>query len=169
MSEKGEEIKAMAEQIEDEKIHTQADVDATTCDATQTPEEREAEARLERRLKWKIDLVILLLLALAYFLASMVSILMFTTYPVCQLIVLCAGPCRPGKCQCSWIIRGSWTDSQAARQRRQLLSSRVYNCFRYPGPSWCGKLDLLSSLDARSVGGKSIHAHYFLKGEGRTS
>lgn len=135
MSEKGEEIKAMAEEVEDEKIHTQADVDAATDNATQTPEEREAEARLERRLKWKIDLVILPLLALAYFLASMVSIFMFTTYPVCQLIVFIAGPCRLGKCQCSWVIRGSWTDSQAVRQRRQLLSSRVYTTSDTPDGS----------------------------------
>jgi hypothetical protein len=36
----------------------------------QTPEEREAEARLERRLRWKIDMVILHLLALTYFLSK---------------------------------------------------------------------------------------------------
>lgn len=37
-----------------------------------TPEEQAAEAELERRLKWKMDLTILPMLSLAYFLSSMV-------------------------------------------------------------------------------------------------
>ncbi len=48
-------------------------VDHVATNTSQTPEEREAERRLERRLLWKIDLVILPLLALTYFLSSMAS------------------------------------------------------------------------------------------------
>ncbi|KAK5266611.1 hypothetical protein LTR99_007221 [Exophiala xenobiotica] len=65
--------KAQAEAVlHDKEILGSNVVDsAAPTDITQTPEEREAEARFERRLKWKIDLVILPMMALMYFLSSM--------------------------------------------------------------------------------------------------
>ncbi|KAK7888347.1 hypothetical protein LTR67_008693 [Exophiala xenobiotica] len=65
--------KALAEAVLHDKEILGIDVVDSTAptDITQTPEEREAEARLERRLKWKIDLVILPMMALMYFLSSM--------------------------------------------------------------------------------------------------
>ncbi|KAK5196811.1 hypothetical protein LTR72_001804 [Exophiala xenobiotica] len=67
--------KAQAEAVLHDKEILGIDVvdSAAADDITQTPEEREAEARLERRLKWKIDLVILPMMALMYFLSSMVA------------------------------------------------------------------------------------------------
>lgn len=61
----------MSDKLTVEKLEMQVGVEGIA----QTDEERQAEARLEQRLKWKIDLVILPLLALAYFLSSLVVVI----------------------------------------------------------------------------------------------
>ena len=57
----------------DDLLGEKQDYNLNADEDPQTPEEHKVEARLEKRLKLKLDFVILSLLALAYFLASMVS------------------------------------------------------------------------------------------------
>jgi hypothetical protein len=79
MSDKGDERGELKEAVDEDeyrKVEASIDIDGTGEEEPRTPEERVAEARLERRLKWKMDMVILPLLALTYFLSSMVRIYM---------------------------------------------------------------------------------------------
>ena len=63
----GEEFMVTAKETEFGNIQTQISIGSIVDDTPQIWEERETEAKLERRLKWKIDRVILPLLALTYF------------------------------------------------------------------------------------------------------
>lgn len=68
----------MAEKVDTEKQEFGLHVDKLS-ERSQSPEEQEAEARLERRLKLKLDFVILPCIALGYFLATIVCF--FTDQP----------------------------------------------------------------------------------------
>ncbi len=69
---KGEEVQHDVESKVHDLEMLDKDVTNNNFEITLTPEESEEEARLEKRLKWKLDLVILPLLATTYFLSSMV-------------------------------------------------------------------------------------------------
>lgn len=94
MPDKGDEVGELKEAVDENKyrkVRTSIGIDGIAEEEPQKPEERVGEARLERCLKWKMDMVILPLLALIYFLSSMVSIYMDIICLIWQLTLVIVG------------------------------------------------------------------------------